>query len=343
MKAVAFVAPGKMEVRDFPEPEAAPGEVVVEIAYSGVCGSDIHEYTSHQPSMRGAGVFQPIMGHEFTGVVSALGAGIDSLAAGDPVVVHPGGSCGNCFYCTSGVTNLCADQIGTGYRKPGGYAERVAIRADQALKLPDASWLEKAALTEPLGVALRGLNRGELQPGETVFIAGGGPIGLLSLLSARIKKAGRIIVSELAESRREMALRLGADHAIDPANVASVKVRELTDGLGADLSVEAVGITPTMNDCLAATRRGGRIVVAGVFDEPFSVNLMYLLIQEQSIIGAFGYADEFQEARDLIVSGAVDVAPLISTHVGLDDLPQTFAGLATDRGSYQKVLLRPNA
>ena len=98
-----------------------------------------------------------------------------------------------------------------------------------------------------------------------------------------------------------------------------------------------------MNDCLAATRRGGRIVLAGVFDEPFSVNLMYLLIQEQSIIGTFGYANEFQEARDLIVSGAVDVGPLISGHVGLDELPQAFAGLATDRSKYQKVLVRPNA
>lgn len=341
MKAVAFVAPGSMELRDFPEPEPAPGEVVIDIAYSGICGSDIHEYASHQPSMRAAGVFQPVMGHEFTGTVSALGDGVTTLSLGDPVVVHPGGSCGNCFYCNSGVSNLCAEQIGIGYRKPGGYAERVAVRADQALKLPDASWLEKAALTEPLGVALRSINRGALQPGETVFIAGGGPIGLLTLLCARIKKAGRIIVSEPAESRRELALRLGADHAVDPAGIASIQVRQLTDGLGADLSVEAVGITPTMNDCLAATRRGGRIVVAGVFDEPFSVNLMYLLIQEQSIIGTFGYANEFREAQDLIVSGAVDVGPLISGHVGLDELPQAFAGLATDRSKYQKVLLRP--
>jgi (R,R)-butanediol dehydrogenase/meso-butanediol dehydrogenase/diacetyl reductase len=330
-----------MEVRDFPEPEPAPGEVVIDVAYSGICGSDIHEYTSHQPSMRAAGVFQPVMGHEFTGTISALGAGVTTLSPGDPVVVHPGGSCGNCFFCNSGVSNLCAEQVGTGYRKPGGYAERVAVRAGQALRLPDSSWLEKAALTEPLGVALRSINRGALQPGETVFIAGGGPIGLLALLCARIKEAGRIIVSEPAESRRDLALRLGADHVVDPADVASIQVRQLTDGLGADLSVEAVGITPTMNDCLAATRRGGRIVLAGVFDEAFSVNLMYLLIQEQSIIGTFGYADEFQEARDLIVSGAVDVGPLISSHVGLDELPQAFAGLATDRGNYQKVLLRP--
>jgi (R,R)-butanediol dehydrogenase/meso-butanediol dehydrogenase/diacetyl reductase len=341
MKAAAFVAPGKMEVRDFPEPAPAEGEVVVDIAYSGVCGSDIHEYTSHQPSMRGAGVFQPIMGHEFTGVVSVLGPGVTSVAVGDPVVVHPGGSCGDCYYCNSGVSNLCSEQIGTGYRKPGGYAERVAVRADQALKLPDASWLEKAALTEPLGVALRALNRGGLAPGETLFVAGAGPIGLLTLLCARIKRAGRVIVSEPAESRRDLALRLGADDVVDPAYVASVQVRELTGGLGVDISVEAVGITPTMNDCLASTRRGGRIVVAGAFDEPFTVNLLYLLIQEQSIIGTFGYADEFREARDLITSGAIDVSPLISAHVGLDDLPATFAGLATDRGNYQKVLLRP--
>lgn len=341
MKAVAFVAPGRMELREVPDPQPEPGEVVVDVAYSGVCGSDIHEYASQQPSMRAAGVFQPIMGHEFTGVVSEVGEGAGPLAVGDPVVVHPGGACGDCYYCNSGLPNLCAEQVGVGYRKPGGYAERVAVRASQAFRLPDASWLEKAALTEPLGVALRSLNRGGLERGETVFIAGAGPIGLLTTIAARIKGAGRIIVSEPAASRRELALRLGADLAVDPADVASVQVRQATDGLGADLSVEAVGIAATMNDCLAATRRGGRIVVAGAFDEPFTLNLLYLLIQEQSILGTFGYNEEFEEALGLITSGAVDVSPVISAHVSLEELPDTFAALVADRGSFQKVLVHP--
>jgi (R,R)-butanediol dehydrogenase/meso-butanediol dehydrogenase/diacetyl reductase len=331
-----------MELREIAEPEAQPGEVLVEVAYCGVCGSDLHEYASHAPSMRAVGIFQPVMGHEFTGIVSVMGPGVGSVSPGDPVVLHPGGPCRTCYFCESGAANLCAEQIGTGYRKQGAYAERVVVRADQALPLPDPSWLERAALTEPLGVALHSLNRGALQAGETVFIAGGGPIGLLTVLAAKQKGAARIIVSEPAESRRELALNIGASEAINPAKLASVQVRELTGGLGCDLSVECVGIGATMDDCLASTRRGGRIVVAGAFEQPYSVNLLNLLLQEHSIAGTFGYASEFEEARDLIVFGTIDVSPLISRVVSLHELPSVFEQITEDRGHDQKVLVRPN-
>ncbi len=189
---------------------------------------------------------------------------------------------------------------------------------------------------------MRAVNRGGLRPGETVFIAGGGPIGLLATIAARRKEPATIIVSEPAAARRELALRLGAGHAIDPAaGSVFLQVQELTGGLGADLAIEAVGVAQTMGDCLAATRKGGRIVVAGAFEEPYPLNLLTLLIQEHSVIGTFGYAEEFAEARDLITSGAVDVRPLISGHVGLGELPDAFARLTEDRGGFLKLLVRP--
>ncbi len=287
MKAVAFAGRGCMEVREVPEPVPAPGEVVVAVSHCGICGSDLHEY------LRAAGALQPVMGHEFTGVITTIGAEVEALSIGDPVVVHPGGPCGSCYYCNKDQANLCADQLGTGYRRPGAYAEYVSVRADQATRLPDASWLKRAALTEPLAVALHAVNRSGIQPGETVFIAGGGPIGLLTLLAGRRKNAGTIIVSEPAESRRQLALRLGADHSVDPAASASLQTRQITQGMGCDLALECVGVVPAMDDCLAATRRGGRIVVAGAFEQPYPVNLLSLLVQEQSIAGTFGYASEF--------------------------------------------------
>jgi 2-desacetyl-2-hydroxyethyl bacteriochlorophyllide A dehydrogenase len=341
LKAVAFAGPGRMELREFPDPEPHAGEVIVRVKYCGICGSDLHEYASQAPSMRAAGIFQPVMGHEFSGTVAAVGAGVTSHKEGDPVVVHPGGSCGTCYYCTSGQSNLCADQQGTGYRRAGAYAEVCAVRADQAISLPDEDLLEAAALTEPLAVAMRAVNRGGLNSGETVFIAGGGPIGLLATIAAKRKGAGRIIISEPAPSRRDLALALGADHTIDPTNSASLQVRELTGGLGADVSIEAVGIVPTMDDCIAATRRGGRIVVAGAFEVPYSVMLLNLLVQEQSIIGTFGYNEEFREARDLITSGLVDISRLISRIVPLEDLPNTFAEITGNRNEYHKVLVQP--
>jgi (R,R)-butanediol dehydrogenase/meso-butanediol dehydrogenase/diacetyl reductase len=292
--------------------------------------------------MRAAGVFQGVMGHEFTGRVAVVGAGVTGVREGDPVVVHPGAPCGECWHCTHGAANVCARQTGTGYMLPGAYAERCLVQTSQCLPLPGEEWLEKAALTEPFGVALRGVNRGALMPGETVFIAGGGPIGQLSVIAARRKGAGTIIVSEPTASRRQLALQFGADHVIDPAaGAASLQVRELTGGMGADLSIEAVGIAPSMDDALAATRRAGRIVIAGSFDQPYTIGLINLIVQEQSIIATFGYVSEFQEARDLICSGEVDVTALISRTVTLDDLPRTFADMTRSRNEYQKVLVRP--
>ncbi|HEY5625224.1 MAG TPA: alcohol dehydrogenase catalytic domain-containing protein [Dehalococcoidia bacterium] len=341
MQTAAFVRPGVMELRDAPEPEPAAGQVVVAVSYSGVCGSDLHEYAAEGQSMRAAGVFQPVMGHEFTGTIAALGEGVEGLREGDTVVVHPGATCGKCWHCTHGAANVCAQQLGTGYTVPGAYAERCLVQASQCLPIPGEEWLEKAALTEPLAVALRAVNRGEMKPGETVFIAGGGPIGLLSLIAARRKGAGTIILSEPAESRRKLALQLGADHAIDTAQPASLKVRELTGGMGADLSIGAVGIPPTMDDALAATRRAGRIVIAGSFDLPYTIGLLNLIVQEQAIIATFGYVEEVAEARDLICSGEVDVSPFISRTVALDDLPATFEDMTRSRDDYQKVLVRP--
>ena len=291
--------------------------------------------------MRAAGVFQAVLGHEFTGTIAALGEGADGLREGDTVVVHPGAPCGTCWHCTHGAGNVCGTQVGTGYMVPGAYAERCLVRASQCLPIPGEEWLERAALTEPFAVALRAVNRGQLKPGETVFIAGGGPIGLLSLIAARRAGAGTVIVSELSESRRQLALELGADHVVDAAQPASLKVRELTGGMGADLSIEAVGIAPTMDDALAATRRAGRIVIAGSFDLPYTIGLLNLIVQEQSIIATFGYIDEFAEARDLICSGEVDVSPLISRTVSLDDLPATFEAMTRSRDDYQKVLVQP--
>ena len=339
-----------MELRDVPEPESAPGEAIVAVSFCGICGSDLHEYSSTAPSLRTAGGFQQVMGHEFTGVVASVAPDVDSLSPGDTVVVHPGGACGDCYYCQNDRSNLCATQIGTGYLRQGAYAERVAIRADQALRLPEGANLEAVALTEPFAVALRAVNRGDLMPGESILITGAGPIGLLSTIAAARRNAGTIIVSEPTASRRELALSLGAHHAIDPAGSTPAQVRQLTGDRGVDIAIEAVGIAATMavriastmDDCANSVRRGGRIVVAGSFFEPYTMNLLNLIMHEQSIIGTFGYVNEFQEAMQLITSGEVDVTPLISRTVALDDLPAVFEEITNDRSRDNKVLVRPN-
>ncbi len=345
MKAVALRGVGDMELIDMAEPEPGPGELKLRIRYCGICGSDLHEYESVVITLM-INRQSPIMGHEFTGEVVAVGAGVEGFAAGDLVVVNPQEPCGECLNCKSGRDNLCLSEqlLGLGYFRPGGFAEYLCTRASRAVKLaPDAA-LDRVALTEPLAVAVHALNQGGLQRDETVFIAGAGPIGALCVAAARHLGAGRVIVSEPAANRRALAQRLGADEVIDPSKApAAPHVLELTEGIGADLAVECVGIGAALDDCLAATRRGGRIVVAGVFEQPTPILLLRTMVFEHHIIGAFAYRDEFPQAADLIASGQIDVAPLISRTVSLAEVPATFAELAADRDRYHKVLVSPDA
>jgi threonine dehydrogenase-like Zn-dependent dehydrogenase len=284
------------------------------------------------------------MGHELTGVVMKVGAGVTGLREGDPIVVHPGDACGDCPYCHLGQTNLCIKPMGgTGYSRSGGYGEYVCITAGQAIPIPDRKFLKPAALSEPFGVALHAINRGGLQRGESVFITGAGPIGLLSLLAARHNGAGAIIVSEPSLARRELAKRLGAYAVIDPtAGELPKHVREHA-AIGVDLAVECVGRPKPMDDCFTAIRRGGRIVVAGTFDFPHPVDLVSMLINEYSLIGSLGSVREIYEAAELICSGSVDVSPIISDVIALDQVPGVFAAVVEDRNRHNKVLVHPNA
>jgi threonine dehydrogenase-like Zn-dependent dehydrogenase len=341
MKAVAFVERGKMELRDLPDADPKAGEVALAVAYCGVCGSDVHEYETTTMSPRTAGIFQPVMGHEFTAKVLAAGEGVTVFAPGDAVVVHPGDPCGACEFCARGESNLCrSGQMGTGYGRAGAYAEQCTVRASSLVKLPDDSWLERSALTEPFAVALHALNRAGLEAGESVFVTGAGPIGLLTVVGAKLAGAAQIIVSEPAAPRRELALRMGADTALEPKEAVK-RILESTSA-GADIAVECAGVSPAMDDCRAAVRRGGRIVLAGFNEGQYPLDLGMTLFQEHTILGSFGYANEFEEAANLITTNAVDLTPLVSRVVPLEELPSVFAALVADRGYAGKVLVAPN-
>ncbi len=341
MKAVALQGVGQLELVDVPEPEPGPGEVKLRVCFCGVCGSDLHEFRSNLITVL-INRQNPIMGHEFSAKVVALGPGVGGFAVGDLVVVNPGEPCGECRYCKSDRDNLCEHVVGIGYHRPGAFAEYLCARADRAVRLPPDAPVDLLALTEPLGVALHALNLGELRRGETVFIAGAGPIGALCVAAARHLGAGRVIVSEPAAGRRALAQRLGADEVLDPsASPAWERVMELTGG-GVDLAVECVGIAASMDDCLASTRREGRAVVAGVFEQPYPIVLLRTMVFEHRVIGAFGYREEFAQAAHLIASGEIDVAPLVSRKVSLAELPAAFAELEADRNRYHKVLVSPD-
>lgn len=341
MKAVALQGVGNLELVELPEPEPGPGELKLRVGYCGVCGSDLHEFRSNLITVL-INRRNPIMGHEFSARVVGTGPGVEGFAVGDLIVVNPSEPCGECRYCKSDRDNLCEHVVGIGYHRQGAFAEFLCARADRAVRMSPDAPADLLALTEPLGVALHALNLGGLNRGESVFIAGAGPIGALCVVAARHLGAGRVIVSEPAAGRRALAQRLGADEVIDPSTApVSERVLELTGG-GADLAVECVGIAASMDDCLASVKREGTTVVAGVFEEPYPMVLLRTMVFEHRIIGAFSYREEFAEAAHLIASGEIDVAPLVSRKVSLAELPAAFLDLEADRDRYHKVLVSPD-
>jgi len=269
MKAAALKASRSIELVDLPDDPPPPGEVKLRVAFCGICGSDMHEYESAQP-FRAMGMLQPVMGHEFSGKVVAVGEGVRDIRVGQLVVGNPGPGCGDCAYCNAGRENLCrAGSLGgTGYTRPGAYAEYVTIAERAAVPLPDDADTRSAALTEPFAVARHGLIQARYRPDELLVVAGAGPIGLLTVIAARALGGTRIVVSEPLAGRRAAAEACGASHVVEPSQLIEVS-RTLSEGNGAEVSVDASGLPAGIASCVDATARGGRVVLAGVGDEPF--------------------------------------------------------------------------
>lgn len=344
MKAAALKGSRSMQIIDLPEDGPGAGQVKVRLAYCGICGSDMHEYEAENPP-RALGFLQPVMGHEFSGHVAAVGEGVRGIEAGAAVVGNPGAGCGACAYCARGRENLCRAGApgGVGYTVPGAYAEYVTLPERSVVLLPEGADLRQAALTEPFAVARHALIAGRYQPDETLVVAGAGPIGLLTVIAARQMGGTRIIVSEPLPGRREAAARVGARHVIEPAQLIDVS-RQVSGGEGAEISVDCSGLPAGIASCVDATARGGRIVIAGVGEQPFPMDILRSIINEYSYLAVLGYSrQEFIDSAMIIARGEVDVSPVISEVVSIEGTPDAFARLSSGRDALCKVLVSPDA
>jgi (R,R)-butanediol dehydrogenase/meso-butanediol dehydrogenase/diacetyl reductase len=344
MKAAALKGSRAMEIVDIPEGEPGPEQVRLRIAFCGICGSDLHEYESAQP-FRAMGMLQPVMGHEFSGRVVDVGEGVTGLRVGDLAVGNPGPGCGACAYCAAGRENLCrAGSLGgTGYTQPGAYAEFVTISERAAVRLPADADLRQAALTEPFAVARHALIQGGYRPEELLVVAGGGPIGRLTGTAARSMGGTRVVVSEPLAGRRRAAEECGATHVVEPGELISL-TQKLSGGEGAEISVDASGVPAGIASCVDATARGGRIVLAGVGDQPFPLDITRSIISELTYKAVRGYTrQEFINAAMLIAERKVDVSPVISEVVPVTATPDAFGRLSEGRDELRKVLVSPDA
>ncbi|MFE6620942.1 L-idonate 5-dehydrogenase [Streptomyces sp. NPDC057740] len=328
---------GDLRVEELPVPVPGPGQALVAVRYGGVCGSDLH-YWRHG----GVGDFRlrepMLLGHEVVGTVVAYGDGASGPVAGTPVAVHPATPCGVCPECADGRRNVCRDTryLGSAARFPhvqGGFAAQVIVPADQLRPLPTGLGLRRAALAEPLSVALHAVRRAGEVAGRQVLVTGAGPIGCLVVAAAKAAGAARVTVTDLLPTALEYARIAGADtlvHADDPQDAGWPSE--------VDVAIEASGVAAGLDACLRLVRRGGVVVQLGMLPpghSPFAGNLV--VSREIELRGAFRFDTEFDAALELLAAEA-SFDGLVSAVVPVRKAEAAFA-LAADRSGACKVLL----
>ena len=298
-------------------PELEPGKALVRVRRGGICGSDVHYF--EEGRFGSFAVTAPfILGHEITGEVVAIANGVTQPAVGQRVVVNPARQCGHCDYCRGGRGNLCRNvrMLGSASTKPpthGGFSEYLLVGAEQCFPVPPEVDDGLGAMMEPFAVALHALKRAGSVAGKQIIVTGGGPIGLLTVIAARACGATTIAVSDPVAERRQMALQVGADSALDPlAGEFQDQVTALT-GDGFEFLFEASGAVPALCQAFEVVRRGGTIVQIGVYSAPeISLPVNQLLVRELQFIGSFRYGNVWEEAIRLVTSGRVNLHPLVS-------------------------------
>ena len=327
MRAALFKTPGAaLEIVDVPDPIIGPGEVIVRVKACGICGSDLHAVGSQTLKMP-AGT---IMGHEFAGVVEAVGAGVSDFAPGDAVAAMSYVACGECAMCRAGVGVRCFASRALGFGEiPGAFAEFVKTRPGSIFKMPAGMSFKSGATIEPLVVGLHGLRRSRFQAGETCLIMGAGSIGLVTVLWARFAGARTIVVAEVQMPRRDLALKMGADAAVDPRmrNPAAEMAR-LT-GTGPDVVFECIGAPGTLAQAINYAPRGGRVAVLGAAMEDDGFAPASAMNRELDIYFSLGIEPgEVETAMAALAAGRFTTDTMITHTVGLAELPRAFTALA---------------
>lgn len=337
MRAAVFKAQGApLELTVMPDPIAGPGELVVRVRDCGICGSDLHAASSTRIKMPPG----TIMGHEIAGVIESVGPGVIGFERGDRVVVMSYLACGDCAMCRAGIGVKCSSMRPVGFGEiPGAYAELMRTRPGSVFRIPDGMSLRAAATVEPMVVGLHGLRRSGLRAGETCVVMGAGPIGLVTILWARYAGARTIVVSEPVLERRERALKMGADAAVDPRmhNAATAMTR--MTGAGPDVVFECIGAPGTLAQAISYASRGGRVSVLGASMEDDGFPPAVALNKELDLHFSLGLEPgEVETAIEVLASGRISTEAMITHIVGLDDLPRAFAALGqpTDQA---KVML----
>ncbi|UBH06236.1 2,3-butanediol dehydrogenase [Leucobacter sp. Psy1] len=353
MRAARYYDRKDIRIEDIPEPELQPGTVAIDVAWCGICGTDLHEYLEGPIFIPPKGHPHPIsgeeapvtIGHEFSGTITALGDGVTDLEVGQNVVVEPYIIADDVDTSPGQDYQLSKDMnfIGLGGRG-GGLSEKIVVERRWVHPIGDIP-LDQAALIEPLSVGHHAFVRSGAQAGQVAIIGGAGPIGLLTAAVLRAEGL-TVYISELSEARKQMALDTGvADAVLDPreGDVAE-KVRELTGGKGADVGFECSSVPVVLDMLLDAVRPGGVIVNVSIWGHKPEVDMPKLVLKEIDLRGTIGYAGDHPATIELVRSGKLDLAPFITGRITLDGLvSEGFDQLINNNEHHVKIIVDPNA
>lgn len=337
MQALVFHGPWRLRVEDVPAPDAADGEVLLEILATGICGSDLHGYTG-ESGRRHPG---QVMGHETVARVLTDPSG--RYEPGRLVTVNPVIGCGACGACRAGRTQRCSRRviIGVAPDVVSAFAQRLVVPQGNVVPLPSEAPAEIGALVEPLAVGYHAARRGAVGPGASVLVVGGGPIGQAAALAARRLEAGRILVSEPDEFRRGRFAALAIE-AVDPTRTPADQIVELLGG-PANVVIDAVGTSETAATALACSETDGRVVLVGMNAPRLELDAYAVSTFERTLIGSFCYdVEEFEETARWVTDHADLLGPLVDHRVELAEAPQVFRALADRTLPASKVLVYPN-
>jgi (R,R)-butanediol dehydrogenase/meso-butanediol dehydrogenase/diacetyl reductase len=322
-----------LERKEAPPP--GPGEVQIDVAFVGICGTDMHVFHGNMDARVGN---HRVIGHEMSGTVAALGEGVEGFAPGDRVVVRPLAHCGECPACEAGFQHICHKLKFLGLDTDGALQEKWNVPAYTLHTLPEGMSLETAAMIEPLAVAVHDVRRARLRAGETALVIGGGPIGMLIAMVAQAEGA-KVILSEINANRLRMAAGMGFA-GLDPreGDVAA-RVNEITGAKGADVVFEVSGTQPGVDLMTAAAATRGRICMVAIHAKPAQVDLFRFFWRELEMVGARVYeARDYDRAIEMIAEG-LDVGRLITDRHPLGAVQQAFEALEGN-ATAMKTLIR---
>lgn len=345
MKAVILYGPNNFDSGEFEKPQIGDNDILLKMKSAAICGTDIRILEGKKTK----GVRYPsIIGHEICGIIDKVGKNVKHYNVGDKVSIANVMPCKSCHSCLTGRENACLNRKAIGYEYNGGFAEYVLIpdifvEGGNVVKLPENVSFEEGALIEPLACCIRGMKNAGTGFNDTVLILGAGPIGLMHLQLSKIAGAKQVIVSEPINSRREKALKLGADRVVNPNEEdLSEIIMTMTDGIGADVIIMAIGVPAIVNSTIKLCRKGGTVNLfagfAGTGESTIEVNAIHY--NEITLNGSTAYKrEDYFQSRDIVVSKKINLKEIVTHRFKIDEFKKAYEVCKSGEGL--KVIIEP--